>query len=614
VEWAVAGDRAFLLQSRPITRAPVWRAPTPHVWSNANMCENFPDALTPMGWSVFQEVVVGIFRLILPRFGIDLDARPWFGRIAGRVYVNLTTTHQVFHGLQIFGDLDPSEMLGGARVPFDLSPASSWAIRRHFRLLRQLPWLFRLGAQLASRTASRQGTLYLNLFRPRVEELVATDFPALSDTALGDFIPTLRQRAFPEADRQTAALSSGMASMVLGFGASIAALRLSRRWLNDDDGSVTKRLLAGTGNMASAEAALDLWRLAAWAREQPELARPLGAERPLAAVRAELEGAPSGREFLDRWEDWMKRHGHHARGEMDIYRPRWSEQPDLVLDLLRGYLRAAATNDLLEQQAAQSREREALLETCRRRLRNPIKRWLFATLIDRARHGLALRENVKSEGVRGVMAIRRALVEAGDRLVRRGALRERDDVFFLTLPELRQALTGSARFDAAPLVAPRRAEFARNRSLRPPPIVDGRPAASSQSGPGVAGRTPLPGPARARADQERTPEPCNRLTGLAVSPGIAVGKARVILRADDHERLAPGEILVAPATDPGWTPHFLSAAAIVVDIGGQLSHGSILAREFGIPAVVNVGDATRRIRTGQVIRVDANQGIVTIEH
>jgi pyruvate,water dikinase len=105
----------------------------------------------------------------------------------------------------------------------------------------------------------------------------------------------------------------------------------------------------------------------------------------------------------------------------------------------------------------------------------------------------------------------------------------------------------------------------------------------------------------------------NCLVGLAVSPGLAVGKARVILRADDHECLRPGEILVAPATDPGWTPYFLGAAGIVVDIGGQLSHGSILAREFGIPAVVNVGDATRRIRTGQVIRVDANRGIVTIE-
>jgi pyruvate,water dikinase len=340
-------------------------------------------------------------------------------------------------------------------------------------------------------------------------------------------------------------------------------------------------------------------------------------ERPLATLRPDLQATATGREFLDRWEAWMTRHGHHARGEMDIYRPRWSETPDHVLDLLRGYLNTAETNDVLRQHADRSLERVRLLETCRQRLRNPVKRWMFTTLIDRARFGLALRENVKSEGVRGVMAIRRALFEAGDRLVRRGTLSARDDVFFLTLPELREALIRGAEFNASPLVAPRKAEFARNRSTQPPPIIDGRPAAAlqSDSGAGVTGRGTGISRRRSPAVAESTAgDDGNRLVGLAVSPGVAVGKARVILRADDHECLAPGEILVAPATDPGWTPYFLSAAAIVVDIGGQLSHGSILAREFGIPAVVNVRHATQRIRTGQVIRVDANQGIVTIEH
>ena len=102
------------------------------------------------------------------------------------------------------------------------------------------------------------------------------------------------------------------------------------------------------------------------------------------------------------------------------------------------------------------------------------------------------------------------------------------------------------------------------------------------------------------------------LTGLAVSPGVVTGKARVILRADTDGQVLPGEILVAPFTDPGWTPYFMPAAAIVMDIGGLLSHGSIIAREYGIPAVVNVGPATKIIKTGQTIQVDANRGIVRI--
>jgi pyruvate,water dikinase len=99
---------------------------------------------------------------------------------------------------------------------------------------------------------------------------------------------------------------------------------------------------------------------------------------------------------------------------------------------------------------------------------------------------------------------------------------------------------------------------------------------------------------------------------LAVSPGVVSGKARVILRADDNEQVQAGEILVAPFTDPGWTPYFIPAAGIVMDQGGLLSHGAIIAREYGIPAVVNVGNATKIIKTGQTIHVDGDRGVVRI--
>jgi len=102
------------------------------------------------------------------------------------------------------------------------------------------------------------------------------------------------------------------------------------------------------------------------------------------------------------------------------------------------------------------------------------------------------------------------------------------------------------------------------------------------------------------------------LKGIAVSPGIATGKARVILRSDDHQHVEPGEILVAPFTDPAWTPYFLPAAGAVMDQGGVLSHGAIIAREYGIPTVVNVGPASKIIQTGQTIRVDGDHGTVTI--
>jgi pyruvate,water dikinase len=161
----------------------------------------------------------------------------------------------------------------------------------------------------------------------------------------------------------------------------------------------------------------------------------------------------------------------------------------------------------------------------------------------------------------------------GARLARCGVISERDDVFFLYESELLPVLRGNQSFDVRNTIADRRAELLRNLEITPPSAIKGR------------------------FDPERyQPEPVNEdaetLSGLAVSPGIVTGRARV--------------------TDPGWTPDFLPAAGIVVDIGGMLSHGSIVAREYGKPAVVNVGSATRIIKTGQMVQVDGDQGKVRI--
>jgi len=172
-------------------------------------------------------------------------------------------------------------------------------------------------------------------------------------------------------------------------------------------------------------------------------------------------------------------------------------------------------------------------------------------------------------------------------------LSQADDVFFLEEAELSQVLTGCEEFDIGATIAARKATYAFNRSLTPPPVV-------------VGAFDPD------RSVPETVHETTTVLRGLAVSPGVVTGRARVILRADGEEHVLPGEILVGPFSDPGWTPQFLPASAIVMELGGQLSHGSVVARAYGIPAVVNVGSATRIIKTGQLVQVNGYQGTVTI--
>ncbi|MCP3903441.1 MAG: phosphoenolpyruvate synthase, partial [Planctomycetes bacterium] len=244
-------------------------------------------------------------------------------------------------------------------------------------------------------------------------------------------------------------------------------------------------------------------------------------------------------------------------------------------------------SDPIARYDAQALRCEENTEACRRRLRNPLKRAAFDLLLRKARAGAAVRENLKSEAMRYIALARRILLELGSRLQQRGVVAEPDDVFFAERTELPALVRESA--DLRSLIRSRRDAYERNSLLAPPPIVVGNfDAAQAALPPDV---------------------PATRvLRGIAASPGRARGPARVILRATEDEYVRPGEILVAPFTDPGWTPYFVTAAGIVMNTGGLLSHGSIVAREYGLPSVVNVGPATDIIRTGQMLEVDGDRG------
>ncbi|UCE47695.1 MAG: hypothetical protein JSW47_19115, partial [Phycisphaerales bacterium] len=364
------------------------------------------------------------------------------------------------------------------------------------------------------------------------------------------------------------------------------------KWLSDD-GSCAMQLLAGVGNMTDAVAGLDLWRLAAVADKSNEIKNLILSDDKWDELEGKLAQSDPGREFLRSWRDFMNNHGHHCRGEIELYNRRWFETPDYILKLVRGYISQVDRIDPVRNHAERAEQRKQLEKRCRGQLRNPIKHLIFNRFLVHSQQGWVFRENVKSEVVRLLAAMRRLLLELGRKLGDRGVIAEQDDIFFLRLDEMSPVVQGSATFDIRKVIADRQAEYDNNSLITPPDVIFGK------------------------FDPETCiyPEPDEHaevLNGLAVSPGVVTGKARVILRADADEHLLADEILVAPFTDPGWTPYFVPAAAIVMDEGGVISHGSIIAREYGIPAVVNVGGATRIIKTGQTIQVDGNRGVVTI--
>jgi pyruvate,water dikinase len=288
--------------------------------------------------------------------------------------------------------------------------------------------------------------------------------------------------------------------------------------------------------------------------------------------------------------------GHRAPDrEIDLGLPRFTDDPAYVVELVRGYLAAGDPGGLVDRQRRGAAEAEAAvrdLVAAVRRARGPVRARLLGAVLDRYRALGGLRERPKFDLVRVLALARGVLQQVGAALVAAGRLDDADDVFFLDPADLRAAVDGPAT-DLRERAGRRRDEYRRELGRRAVPLL------LTSDGETVYGPAALP---------ESTP---GTLRGTGVSPGVHEGVVRV-LDSPVGAALTAGEVLVAASTDPGWTPLFQLAGALVMEVGGVVSHGAIVAREYGIPAVASVRDATRRLRTGRRVRVDGAAGTVTL--
>jgi pyruvate,water dikinase len=590
MEWTVQGGTVFFVQSRPVTMVPgaeSWE--DRQVWTNANLGEVLPDVMTPMTSSFAEATDDTLLRPVLTILGLEeMDRKRFLRLVAGRLYFNASMGMAMIRRLPGAQHFDYRALMGGGQAaapnggPSDVAEDGPDLDVSTTKILLRLPWSIRL--MIAHRQEKARASVQeMQKINCRLQDL---DSSRMSLEELGRQFTAVIQDGVTRLDLLYAVLTTAPLALLY---------KICERWLGDIDGALANNLLADTGGMASAQAGIDLWRLATLARPVLPVRQVLLSHDTWSTIRERLSAMDEGRAFLRGWDRFMACHGHHCRGELELYNRPWSETPDYVLKLVRGYLAQPDVMNPLRNQRGRVRQRERLQERCRQQLRNPIKRMIFDRLLRSARSGSVLRENFKNECIRWTMMLRRMLLEIGARLTDTGVLAKRDDVFFLQLQELQTVLHGGAGLDVPRIVADRRAQYERNKSITPPKVVVGRFD-----------------PDKYVQEPETADTSADVLHGVAASAGIATGAARVILRTDTEEQVQAGEILVAPFTDPGWTPYFVPAAGIVTEQGGLLSHGSIIAREYGIPAVVNVPAATRIIKTGQRLRVDGNRGVVTI--
>jgi pyruvate,water dikinase len=354
------------------------------------------------------------------------------------------------------------------------------------------------------------------------------------------------------------------------------------------------------------EVGRDLWRLSRVVLGSADVAEVFAREAA-ADIPARLEQSPAGRVFLAELTRHLARYGHRTTN-WGLSTPSFVEDPSPVLKVIKDYVTQPDSADPGRELERLAREREAAVAEARERLQGypaPVVDQ-FEAMLEAAQVGLVLTEDHGFYIDAYAVSLARDVIAAiGRRLADAGVLDDREDVLMLTYEELRDATRGARRIDARALVGARRAALAPHAAVAPPPVLGTMPAGPPPDGPLM----------RLRAKSAGEPQPSSDpdvIRGRSGSAGTATGVARVVGSLADAEALQPGEVLVAETTAPPWTPLFALAAAVVTDTGGILSHSAVVAREYGIPAVVGAGTATSVVADGDVVEVDGDAGTVRI--
>lgn len=597
IEWALdAAGTLWLTQSRPITTLyPLPAAPdaAPRAYVCVSLAQGLTRPITPMGIAAFRlmascaaEVVFGV------RVPDPLAGPLVFAEAGGRAFVDVTPVLRSRVGRTLVPRiLDVMEARSAVVVRrlFD-DPRFAVRVRSWRRFLRRLVAVavrFRVPLQVAqamvSPTAARRRVdrfgrgLHASLTVPAQLGAVARldHVEHLLHTGIVPIMPSVTPVA-------------GTGFLAQGLAGKLAGDALEPREMDE--------VLRSLPHNVTTEMDLQLWALAKKAATDPESATAL-LETPPAELSARYLGEGLPPVLHDGLRDFLREHGHRAVAEIDVGMPRWRDDPTHVLGVLANYLRLADPElapDALFARGSRAAEAtvERMVGAVRRRSRLRAAALRFA--LSRVRELVGMRETHKDFLVRALAHVREELTTIGAEIAAAGSLAKPEDVFFLDLGEVRAALAGT---DFRGLVEARREHYDQELRRRQVPRVLLSDGTVPENLPGALGAGAGSGD--------------GRLAGTPASAGTVTGTARVVLDPVGAH-LEPGEILVAPSTDPGWTPLFLTAGGLVMEMGGANSHGAVVAREYGIPAVVGVPDATLAITTGQRITVQGATGQVEL--
>jgi pyruvate,water dikinase len=596
IEWARADGELCLLQSRPITTLyplPEGMPAEPlRVLFSLATVQGVLDPISPLGRDVIGGAIIGLGALVGKPLTLDTQTLVW--EAGERLWIDFTGLVRNRVGRRLLMAAFPTVDAATSQALARLIEQGRFPAPNPLRL-RTILSLLRVVLLIAYR-------MLRTVLRPKVErERLLDRFDAMIDDYERRFAGTssfaervaLIRRATHEV------FYDALPRFIPRFGIGMGTYNLlSKLAASLPENTVDPRIMMrSVPRNVTTEMDLALWETAEAIHADPESRAHFQAYEAATLVdHARQNTLPKTAQ--DVIAHFMERYGMRGWVEIDVGRPRWQEEPLPVFQTLRTYLEVAdrdQTPDVVYQRGKQAAETEIerLVSALRATPGGRIKAWAARLAAHHMRTLVGLREAPKFTVVRLFGIIRQAILADGRHMVEEGVMQQPDDLFFLHISDL-TALTSGVQRDWISLVQARRQTFQREKQRGRVPrllLSDGETVYEGIAAP--------------------VTEDDGAIHGDPVSPGVVEGIVRVVLNPHDAQ-LAPGEILVCPGTDPSWTPLFLAAGGLVMEVGGMMTHGAVVAREYGLPAVVGVDRVTQRLQTGQRVRMDGSKGQIVV--
>ncbi len=648
IEWTVdENGRLFVLQSRRIT-VPLTAQQTEIqskcsapsevsanaekqnpsgrmvLWSNANVNENFPDPICPLLYSVASTGYYHYFRNLGLAIGLspvriqamERSLRQIIGVHGARMYYNLTNIHACLrmapHGerlTELFNNFVGADRIAAKDSHPDWQQTSHSQVGQFFELCRIGTTVLWRAFRLTKGVKDFEATA--------VQFARATNPQSLATSSQAELLTHVQHFMDIRSNRWVNASLADAAAM-LSYG---TLKRLLNQEFSDEDlASLHNTLLKGLPDLASNKPVIGLWRLSREVQANANL-HQFFQQHNGGEIWNALQQRSEFSEFRNSLEQFLDDCGFRCSGELMLTVPSFQENPAALIEILKAYLYLKGDSPaerLLEQETQRIEQTVQLLKTLSKRswfkfLPWPTKALKARLLLKWTQTSIALRERARLKQALLYSRFRQIALAIGRQLAAAEVLDEAEDIFFLTHPEIVDLLAGGSMFprETAELIRLRKHAHAKLSQLHPPDTFELPEGSSFESSAGIAGSF-----GDSSADQTATFDVSSvsdlQLPGIGACGGCVTARAVVLQDVSEFSLLSQGDILVTRQTDPGWGPLFFLIRGLVIERGGMLSHGAILAREFGIPTVVGVLKATQRIQHGRILTVNGDRGLVEL--